>query len=134
MNSSLLPQFFTLYRALPEDERQRARQSYKIFQENPHHPSLRFRQVHPTRPIYSARVGTHHRVVRIRDGGEIFWYWIGSHAEYDQLLRQLSRPCRRRCECRTWWKSITKSASDHTHGAWRKNGPTPILPDTNSPL
>jgi hypothetical protein len=37
MSSFLLPQFFTLYRALPEDVRQRARQAYAIFQQNPHH-------------------------------------------------------------------------------------------------
>ena len=57
MNSFLLPQFFVFYRALPEQVRRQARQSYSLFQQDPHHPSLRFRQVHPTRPIFSARVG-----------------------------------------------------------------------------
>ena len=43
MNSFLLPQFFELYPALPESARQQARQAYALFQQDPHHPSLRFR-------------------------------------------------------------------------------------------
>lgn len=89
MNSFLLPQFLELYRALPAEVRQQARQAYALFQQDPHYPSLRFRQVHPTRPIFSARVGLHYRAVGIREGDNIFWFWIGSHAEYDHLLRQL---------------------------------------------
>jgi len=72
MNSFLLPQFLQMYRALPEQVRQQAQQAYSLFQQNPHHPGLRFRQVHPTRPIFSARVGLHHRVVGNREGNDIF--------------------------------------------------------------
>ena len=89
MNSFLLPQFFALYRALPEHVRQQARQAYALFQQNPNHPSLRFRQVHPTQAIFSARVGLHYRAVGVREGNDIFWFWIGSHAEYDRVLSQL---------------------------------------------
>lgn len=88
MNSFLLPEFLTLHRALPEQVRQQARQAYALFRQDPHHPSLRFRQVHPSRPIFSARVGLHYRVVGVRDGEDIFWFWIGSHSEYDRLLSQ----------------------------------------------
>lgn len=89
MNSFLLPQFLVLYRALPEQVRQQARQAYSLFQQDRQHRSLRFRQVHLTRPIFSARVGLHYRAVGIREGNDIFWFWIGSHGEYDHLLRQL---------------------------------------------
>jgi hypothetical protein len=89
MNSFLLPEFLVLYRALPEQVRQQARQAYALFRQDPHHPSLRFRQVHPIRPIFSARVGLHYRAVGVREGNDIFWFWIGSHAEYDGLLNQL---------------------------------------------
>ncbi len=57
MNSHLTEDFRALYRLLPESVRQQARQAYELFECNPQHPSLRFRRVHPTRPIYSARVG-----------------------------------------------------------------------------
>ncbi len=33
----------------------RAREAYRMFREDPNHPSLHFKQVHPTRPIFSAR-------------------------------------------------------------------------------
>jgi hypothetical protein len=89
VNSLLTPQFLELYRALPEQVRQQARRAYALFQQDPHHPSLRFRHVHPTRPIFSARVGIDYRVVGIREGNDIFWFWIGSHAEYDRPLKQL---------------------------------------------
>ena len=89
MNSFLTPQFLTLYRILPEHVRHQARQAYTLFQQDPHHPSLRFRQVHPFRQIFSARVGSGYRVVGIRDGDAIFWFWIGSHGDYDHLLSQL---------------------------------------------
>lgn len=37
----------------------------------------------------SARLGLDYRAVGIRRGNGIFWFWIGSHADYDALLRQL---------------------------------------------
>jgi hypothetical protein len=89
MNSHLLPEFVALYRALPGEVRDQARQAYSLFDQNPHHPSLRFRQMHPTRAIFSARVGLNYRAVGVRQGDDIGWFWIGSHAEYDHLLRQL---------------------------------------------
>jgi hypothetical protein len=89
VNSFLTEQFLIHYRVLPEHVREQARQAYALFQQDPHHPSLRFRRVHPTRPIFSARVGIDYRVVGIRDGNDIFWFWIGSHSEYDRLLKQL---------------------------------------------
>ena len=57
----------------------------------PNHPSLRFKSIHPTRPIYSARVGLDYRAVGVRDGNDIIWYWIGSHAEYDRLIRMFKK-------------------------------------------
>jgi len=59
--------------------------------ENPQHPSLRFKSIHPTRPIYSVRIGMDYRAVGIRDGSDMIWYWIGSHAEYDKLIQQFRR-------------------------------------------
>jgi hypothetical protein len=47
------------------------------------------KQVHPDPPIYSARVGIGYRAVGILDGDTVIWYWIGSHADYDELLKHL---------------------------------------------
>jgi hypothetical protein len=74
---------------LPRHIQHRAREAYRFFRENPNHPGLQFKQVHPTRPIYSVRVGLGHRVLGVRQDEAIIWFWIGSHAEYDQLLKNL---------------------------------------------
>jgi len=66
-----------------------ARLAYRLFRDNPEHPSLRFKPVHATRPIYSARVGLGYRALAVRDGDAVIWFWIGSHADYDQLLKRL---------------------------------------------
>jgi hypothetical protein len=76
---------------LPAEVRRRARQAYQLFKHDPNHSSLRFKPIHSSEPIYSVRVGLHHRAVGVRDGNEIVWFWIGSHADYDALLSRWQR-------------------------------------------
>ncbi len=66
-----------------------ARLAYQLFRQDPFHPSLRFKQVHASRPIFSARVGLAYRALAVRDQDEVIWFWIGSHADYDDLLGRL---------------------------------------------
>jgi len=73
---------------LPERIKKQARNAYRLFQANPAHPSLRFKLVHPTKPVYSARVGRNYRAVGVLSGGEIVWFWIGSHKEYEQVIAE----------------------------------------------
>jgi hypothetical protein len=74
--------------ALPDEVQEQARSAYRQFIRDPQHPGLRFKPVHPSQPIYSARVGRGHRALGILEGDTIVWYWIGSHAEYDRMLTQ----------------------------------------------
>lgn len=89
MNSYLTEEFISLFRKLPESVRQQARKNYKLWRENPRHPSLHFKQIHSTEPIWSARVGIGWRVVGLVEGNSIYWFWIGSHADYDKLIEKL---------------------------------------------
>lgn len=89
MTSRTTTRFRRAYTALPERVRQQAREAYRTFARDPQHPSLRLKPVHPTRPVYSARVGLGHRALAVREGDVWVWFWIGSHAEYDRLLTQL---------------------------------------------
>ena len=66
-----------------------ARLAYQLFRRDPFHASLRFKQVHPTRPIFSARVGLSYRALALEEGEAVIWFWIGSHADYDKLLARL---------------------------------------------
>jgi len=89
VNSRTTRRFRELLTALPAHVRQQAREAYRLFQQNPSHPGLRFKQIHAAPPIYSARVGISYRAVGVLDGNTVVWYWIGSHADYDKLLAQL---------------------------------------------
>jgi hypothetical protein len=53
------------------------------------HPSLQFKRVHASEPIYSVRAGLGWRAVGVRSDDAMVWFWIGSHAEYDRLLSGL---------------------------------------------
>jgi hypothetical protein len=91
MNSHLTDKFRKAFAELPADVRKHARQAYRLFIENPHHPSLRFKSIHPSRRIYSVRIGLDYRAVGIWEEDDIIWYWIGSHADYDKLIRQFRK-------------------------------------------
>jgi mRNA-degrading endonuclease RelE of RelBE toxin-antitoxin system len=89
VNSRTTRRFREALAALPAHVRRQARDAYQLFRQNPSHPGLRFKQVHPDPPIYSARVGIGYRAVGALDGETVVWFWIGSHADYDKLLQQL---------------------------------------------
>lgn len=89
MKSHATARFRKALDGLSERVRREAREAYTLFRQNPRHPSLHFKQIHPTKPIYSARVSLDYRAVGIRDGDDIVWFWIGSHEEYDKLVARL---------------------------------------------
>jgi len=78
--------FRQAYDLLPQNIQRRARVAYQLYNDNPAHPSLRFRQVHATRPIFSPRITLAYRAFGVRDGDEIIWFWIGNHDEYERLI------------------------------------------------
>jgi mRNA-degrading endonuclease RelE of RelBE toxin-antitoxin system len=80
VKSRITDRFRQEFGSLPEQIKEQTRQAYRQFKENPGQPSL---------PIYSARIGKTYRAVGQLDGDTIIWFWVGSHAEYDQLLSQL---------------------------------------------
>ena len=45
------------------------------------------KRVHATEPIMSVRVGLGYRALGTMHGEDILWFWIGSHADYDRLVR-----------------------------------------------
>ena len=89
MVSRTTARFRRAYAALPAHVRAQARDAYRTFQRDPAHPGLRLKPVHPSRPIYSARVGIGYRALAVREADVWLWFWIGSHAAYDRLLAQL---------------------------------------------
>lgn len=89
MNSRTTAPFWGCYRKLPTAIRKQAKESYSLFFSNPYHPSLQFKRIHSVQPIFSVRITKNYRAVGITQRDEIIWFWIGSHADYDKLLKKL---------------------------------------------
>ena len=89
MKSRAPPRFWAALRDLPSDVQQTARKAYRLFRENPQHPSLQFKKVHSREQIYSVRISLGYRAVGLLENNEVTWFWIGSHAAYDRLVSQL---------------------------------------------
>ena len=89
MNSYLTEDFSACFRYLPENIKDKARKNHRLWIQNPNHPSLQFKQVHSTKPIYSLRIGIGWRALGLKEDDTIYWFWIGSHADYERLLKQL---------------------------------------------
>ena len=89
MKSHITADFRKAYSALPNSIRQQARKAYKLFSDNPNHPSLHFKPIHSRQPIYSVRINRDFRAVGIREEDTIIWFWIGSHDDYIKLISRL---------------------------------------------
>lgn len=88
MKSVTTQRFRECYALLPDHVKETARKNYQLWKQDPSHPSIHFKQVHPTKPIYSARVGLNYRVLGTKDGDTMIWFWIGSHTDYDRLTKK----------------------------------------------
>ena len=88
MNSHATDRFWKCFDLLPQEIQEKAKRSYKMWSENPNHPSLHFKQIHKTDPIYSVRIGLSHRAIGVKESTTIIWFWIGTHEEYNNLISQ----------------------------------------------
>ena len=89
MKSSVTKAFRKQLSQLPESVQEQATKAYALWRSDPYHNSLQFKRVSQRQPIYSARVGLNYRVLSLLEEDHIYWFWIGTHAEYDQLLGRL---------------------------------------------
>ena len=90
MKSKVLPGFKKAFKGLPKEIKQQAKKAYKRWKQNPFEKSLQFKQIHPTKPIYSVRITLDWRALGIRNPKDLTtWFWIGSHEEYNKLIKQL---------------------------------------------
>lgn len=76
--------FWSAYEQLPPAIRDLADRNYTLLKRDPHHPSLHFKKVGR---FWSVRVGLRYRALAIESEGDLVWFWIGSHADYDALIR-----------------------------------------------
>lgn len=79
--------FWRRYRALPADTQTPADKAFQLIQANPRHPSLQFKRVGD---FWSARIDSAHRALAVPNGEDFIWVWVGSHDEYERLIRSRS--------------------------------------------
>jgi hypothetical protein len=89
MKSETTEKFRLLFSAASPVRQMRIRGAYRLWKENPSHPSLRFKKVHSRLPIYSARVDLDWRAVGIIENDTVIWFWVGPHQQYEALLKVL---------------------------------------------
>jgi len=90
MHSQTTERFWQAFYLLPSEIQEKAKKVFSLWQNNPYHKSLRFKQIHSTKPIFSVRIGINYRALGVKDKDTIIWFWIGSHSEYDSLVERLN--------------------------------------------
>ena len=89
MKSVTTEKFRKALSKLPEGIQANARSAYHKWKIDPNTPSLRFKTIHPNKPIYSVRVGLSYRALGIKEDSTMIWFWIGSHEDYNNLIAQM---------------------------------------------
>lgn len=79
--------FWKRFESQPERVQTLARKNYQLLIGDSRHPSLHFKALADhTPPLWSVRVGRSHRALAVEQDGTMYWFWIGSHAEYDRVI------------------------------------------------
>jgi hypothetical protein len=89
VKSELTDDFLNCFRKLPKRIQKQARKSYRRWKTDPGHPGIDFKRVGNKSPVWSVRVGIGWRALGLKQSDNVLWFWIGSHAEYDRLLKQM---------------------------------------------
>lgn len=84
MNSSTTEGFRKRFAKLPPEAQKLARKAYRLWRNNPRHPSLHFKKVGN---YWSARIDDDHRALGRMKDSTMYWFWIGNHDEYERVLQ-----------------------------------------------
>jgi len=86
MNSATLQSFWDSYRKLDQKTKARVKKAYRLWSENPFHPSLRFKCINQPESIWAVRVSMGYRALGVLDGDMVTWFWEGSHDQYERFF------------------------------------------------
>ena len=79
-----IPWFWKAYRVLPAHIQRLADENFGLLKADPRHPSLHLKRVGR---FWSVRVGRDYRALGVDRPDGIYWFWIGSHDDYDRLIK-----------------------------------------------
>ena len=86
MKSATVPSFWKAYRTLDKSIKRRVQRVYKLWSQNPFHPSLHFKCINREEDVWSARITLGYRAIGIMDDDIVTWFWIGSHDDYERFF------------------------------------------------
>ena len=89
MTSRRTEDFIAAFSRLPNHIKRLARKNYRLWMRDPSHPSLDYKRVGHRSAAYSVRVGIGWRALGVLEHDTMIWFWIGSHADYDGIVRRL---------------------------------------------
>ncbi|UFH52960.1 type II toxin-antitoxin system RelE/ParE family toxin [Spirosoma sp. KNUC1025] len=89
MNHRTTPKFWKCYYNLSEVVQELADKNFELLKADQAHPSLHFKEISGKHNLWSARVGDHFRALALREDDELYWFWIGTHEEYNKLIKRL---------------------------------------------
>jgi hypothetical protein len=78
--------FWKCFERLPSLIKKHAEENYALLKENSRHPSLHFKKVGK---FWSVRIGLDYRALAIEDDSDFIWVWIGSHDEYERMIKEM---------------------------------------------
>jgi len=78
------PSFWEKYEELPDSIQELADKNFELLKADPKHPSVHLKKAGK---YWSARVGIKYRALGVEIDEGTLWFWIGTHAEYDKLLK-----------------------------------------------
>ena len=76
--------FWKCFKELPESVQKTGKKNFELLKTNPQHPSLHFKK---EGKLWSARIGINYRALTVEDGEDFTWVWIGTHSEYEQMIK-----------------------------------------------
>jgi len=86
MKSDALQSFWDRFNRLDQNTRNQTKKAYRLWVENPFHPSLRFKCINKAENIWAVRVSRGYRSLGVVDGETVTWFWIGTHDEYERFF------------------------------------------------
>lgn len=84
MRNFTTPSFWECYENLPKEVQNLADKAFELLKMDPKHPSLHTKKAGR---YWSARVGNRYRALAVEIESGLLWFWIGTHAHYDKMLK-----------------------------------------------
>lgn len=79
--------FKKAFTKLPKNIQSKVRKNAELLKENTSHPSLNYKKLGK---LYSVRITMYYRMLGYIEEGDIIWFWVGGHDEYEKLIKKLN--------------------------------------------